>query len=339
MIAFLWLTLGYCIYVTIVVILIVHYLKHVILWKRKPYLILIELMALIVYFIFLYAELPCFIVQTVVLIPILITVLRTTYMYQYLVSDNGVFKTFSKLLWRNNALNSYKCIVFMCVIIVIRNVISISSLYCTNPSYLKDPCILLIQNYQLYTFMSVPLYLTIIIQNVFLVKIYLNIAKEPNFMKTELCCTIISTTLCILILNIFIFRFNYNIIWNLFPLTIVSNFWTIWMPLWMISFETRPSLILQSRSYDLEDLRNVSRQCYCEENILFIEMYLAYRANPSEELYRHIIFLFIGENAPHELNIDENHKEAILQSAQGMDIIYNHIIELIQGNLVPYLLQ
>ena len=331
-----WIFATYSCYFIVSILTYIFNIKHIVIWNRRPFLVLVEQFTFFGGFILTYTTIPCIVTESIVSITFPIVLIRTSYSYQYL-SDDGFW--FNYFFWKRQKLKFRQAVLFIVIFTLLRALMPFTYMTIYESKRIFNDCFNLRSDIIVTLLFSIPTYIIFLILLFIVIQLMYKRIQDKIGLKFELCTGVFASLIIEVLFIVFSTAFKIDPIWNDFIQVANLNFWSIPIPL---LFAFRHNLKLKKirllgHHYNFNALLVKSRQFYCEENVLFLQAYFTYQEEPSDLLYHDIISLYVEEKSTHELNITEDHRNKALESPAGLDDIYNEIVLLIETNVAPFL--
>ena len=332
------------IYTTLIVVgfaYIILNIKHIVIWNRRPYLVCFEQVCGWFWLLFVYLNFPCLIAQSIGTLILCSKSLRVLYALQYLVDDPAEpLKFISHLFWRRNSFIMRNAVIYIIIsaLFKVGYVILIFTVY--DQDFVNQSCLEIEKDWPTLTnLLNIPLGIVIIAAMIITIYLYLINAKDKIGLKHEFGWT---TSFSVFLLVLFIILkvyFVFPFIWSTIAQVLNLYVWSIWVPIYYVYKHNKKTrhLLISGYDCDMGALLNMSRQLFCEENVLFIKQYRDFRQASSDCHYKQILRDFVEPDAKFELNITENERLNAFNSPNGLEAIYDDVIELVRTNILPYL--
>ncbi len=308
-------------------------LKNIIIWSRRPYLLIIEQLSIFIIMILISIEVPCAVVLAFSIVALMFTFIRSTYIYEYLAENTGIVSNFNKLLWRkNHKLNIIQALVFVTCPCIVAVVLALVHGYSTNT--VNNSC----AEYPMLAG-SVVTSLLWIMDFIYVVLIWFKRLKDKIGMRLEIFGRVVTTVMLFILFAVLKEIYGINN-YKLNTFIIIANliFWGTYMPLiFMVShhYKTR-NINLLGNEYSLQQMDTVSRQFFCRENVLFLKKYEEYKLCMDLNYLDSIIDDFIKIGSPHQLNIAQDLRDKVLKDENAIELVYDQVIMMIKDNILPY---
>ena len=265
--------------------------------------------------------------------------LRIFYMIQYMLDKPSYILAFCKLFWKRNQLKKRNTFILTMAFLIKRNALTIIYLNYYYPDDIFRTCIEVLKSPSKAQVLQIPNYMNIFLVICAVLYVYIQKLQDKIGMKIELGITATLLLATVITMNLGVFLFHINSIWCIFAEILIVQLCNTVIPLYFVYKHNKNSSFIQlkDQSYSLNQLKTTSRQLFCEENVLFVENYKNYQANPTDALYNEILDNFINNDALYELNIDEFDRIAALTSPDGLVIVNRHVLDLIENNILPFM--
>eukprot|EP00834_Sanchytrium_tribonematis_P000369 NODE_7_length_67686_cov_1.621421.p15 type:complete len:349 gc:universal NODE_7_length_67686_cov_1.621421:18730-17684(-) len=335
-----WVCICYSTLCVVSIILLVYNIKHIVIWNRRPFLVLLEQSTAMVWLIMTTFDFACTITMIAGTLTVSIALIRVTYIYQYLVTESPHLSSVCKIFWIRNVLLLRNAIALPIILYILRLVEPTVYYFSSRDDAFIASCKSLFNTKPFALVFFIPLFFTQIIIILFSFMLVKKKVKDRIGLKIEFIGLSISTCL----FTMFTITLNYGIqfqpLWSLVIHMINLHFWAAWIPLLFLllhNIRAKKYIPIHGQFFDFNTLKSLSRQFFCEENVKFLDKYEFYCESPSTSLYQDILNDFIRDDSPMQLNINEADKLAALDSPEGLVLVHEHISQLVQDNLIPYL--
>ena len=328
--------------VIFLILCMLYKVKHIVIWNRRPYLIITEEICCLAYLILLNLEFPCGIINSIASVGLSMLILRVSFIHHYLIEDSGsILVHISALFWRNNKLRKHTVLGLLIGILIIRNAVPIIYFSALNEplqQQFQTPCNRVIVTPVIGFLLCFPVYIVMLIITVFVCDLCHKKAVDKIGMRIELIFITFSGNIFIVISTIIVHVFHFNILWITYINVASLYLWSNAIPFFYVFRHNRKcrKLNIFNHPYNTLQLKSLCRQFFCIENILFILMYQDYLEAPNDALFSKIHSTFLCPDAEYELNIDE-HLRLAGHSPEGLDDIYLECMQLINNNVLPYM--
>ena len=349
----IWIPTAYSVYFVIGFGLFVRNVKHIVIANRRPYLVIMQEWTSLIWVILTWLKMACLLSQAIGMLTICLVFIRITFYYQYMAQThyNKVALLPCKLFWNMSRIKVKNTVAFIIIAVLLRTLIPLWILLVIDPRSVGLSCLDMLAGSSLISStgtmsistaislsITIPIYLLFFIMFIYIIEFYRLKLYDRIGMKIEI---IMGVFMAITILAITIplrAIYNYSSMWNILFQVLNLNFMCTWIPLIYILIHNHKTkkVCLLGQEYNLDTLRIKGKEFFCEETIIFLENYLTYCEDPSDAKYKILFNEFIKRNAKYELNIDEYHRNAALRSTEGLSLVYEHVLELIQNNILPY---
>eukprot|EP00835_Amoeboradix_gromovi_P006361 NODE_735_length_4708_cov_0.180122.p1 type:complete len:345 gc:universal NODE_735_length_4708_cov_0.180122:2238-3272(+) len=336
-----WLIVIYLVIFVFSVIAFILSFKHIVIYNRRPYFLLVELFAMVTWIIMAYLNVACLTVNFLGLVVLNIELLRITFMYQYLINQRGLMLRFCQLFWNRSRLRPLNACIWAIILSITRLAPPIIYYLLEDTGYFSYSCKDTYLNPLVGYVVIIPTYFTVMLHVIFVVLLYHKKAVDKIGLKFEFTCSAITFVLLTILTNSFREFRRYSLFWDIFAIALGSLVCYIWIPLFfVVKHDQRIKKInLAGCSYELDHLLDTSKELFCEETILFIKKYAEYKDFPTDELYQEIINTYIESAAPLELNISERMRNLAVSAPEGLEEVYRATLELVETNVLPYTIQ
>eukprot|EP00834_Sanchytrium_tribonematis_P000366 NODE_7_length_67686_cov_1.621421.p12 type:complete len:382 gc:universal NODE_7_length_67686_cov_1.621421:19994-18849(-) len=342
----IWLPIAFGIVFCISLSALIYNIQNIVIHNRKPYLVITEQISTLIWVIMLVLTIPCLFSQIFTTVTVYFVYLRVMYTYQTIVPQTQNFSllhTICNIFWSRNRLNFRCAIFFMILLAILRIAQPLIYSISTGNNILLSSCPEVIElTDSVYTISgSIQTFIVIFLVCIFVTNM-LCARNDKIGMKYEMTGFALTSVLIVFSNIVFNTVVHINPIINVALHVFNLNFWGVIFPLiitFRLQMSSRRSLPIFGHLYNYSLLKDVSRQFFCEENILFLSAYDEYTKFPSAELYRDILDKYICKNAEFRVNIDENHRTKAIESPNGLYDVYLEVTLLVKDNLIPYLSQ
>eukprot|EP00835_Amoeboradix_gromovi_P001243 NODE_53_length_26956_cov_0.387348.p9 type:complete len:344 gc:universal NODE_53_length_26956_cov_0.387348:18510-17479(-) len=305
--------------------------NHIIKCRNLALIYVVNLASLIAYQI-IYWELPCILVQILGRVLYFTFILKAT-LYHLITTEGSRFlKNVCLVFWspQHNLKVRY---VFIVGVPFIAINLSVPIAYFIINGYSEAKC-----NKYPSVFVTLLFYAVFLILMIFAVSMYWN-GKDMFNLRLEFLLFLIH---CIFMSFLFLVTkpfFNYlNEDQNMCVQLMIFTFYSTYYPLIIIAFNRcRRKIQISGRFYLFDSLYSVAKKHYCDENVLFLEAYQLYLMDKSKDALMDINTNFIERFSSHQLNISENLRDSALSNPENLEIVNDHVLELVQCNILPHM--
>eukprot|EP00834_Sanchytrium_tribonematis_P002351 NODE_71_length_24927_cov_1.205937.p9 type:complete len:345 gc:universal NODE_71_length_24927_cov_1.205937:14832-13798(-) len=316
------------------IFLLVNY-KKLIISKRRPKLLLLGLFSSYISLILSWTHSPCISIQFVSTIALVVYIIRTTFIFNYLVEEKSSIKYLTRFLWdEKNKIRKSRCILFAAVALILSE--GIPLIY--NFIALEEPdfdfrC----EEHPFVISYGVTIAL-MILEVTFVIGIIHYNVKDRIGMRNELLgkfvCTIIIAI--VLVLSRIHFEVNYSLD-NTFQ-GINFIFWGAYYPiLYFLNYKLQTRNIqVMGTFYNIDYLEETARQFFCEENVKFLRVYEDFERCGEKKLLDIIYMDFINVGSIYQLNICESLRLEVLENPSKLYLVAEQIVTLVNDNILPY---
>eukprot|EP00835_Amoeboradix_gromovi_P001042 NODE_41_length_29768_cov_0.533924.p5 type:complete len:366 gc:universal NODE_41_length_29768_cov_0.533924:10504-11601(+) len=329
----IWVLVAFSAYFWIGYSIMVLNIKSIVISSRMPYLLFTEQFCIFLIVLLLTFKTPCLIEVALILICFTSTLIRTSYVYEYLSDGTGIVSKLNKLIWnKDHRIKKPHTCMFAFIVVGISLILGL--VYAIRNDKLFSTC----EGYPWYAG-SLALVLLWLFDLLYVTFICIRGLKDKIGMKVEIFGRMFSTVCYTIGSNVY--KASHEIDSSLSTYIVCINliFWGTYVPLIFLfrHFLRTRNIHLNGSQYSFQQIDYISRQFYCSENVLFLKRYDEFILCNDETLLKNLVSDFVVIGSPYQLNINQDTRDKVIKDPSQMVIIYEQVVLLINDNILPYI--
>ena len=308
--------------------------KNIVIKRRLPYLLMTDQLLCYTVGLMTIFNGPCIPSHAVSCLTLLITFIRTTYIYEFLSLDQqlGCLRIINRLFWNKDHLFRKKS---ACIIGIITIIISLLTtvIYAVLNDIYDESC-----NSFPSILAALQIILFLLLEFMYVVIILFKGLHERIGLRSELFGRFF--TFVSLLIGFGVVRIFRPVI-HIDSILQVSSyiFWGTWYPLiyiCVINIKLR-KIRLSGLDYNFTSLEEVGKQFFCLENVKFLRRFNEFKENDRDErLLFELLTDFVYLGSKYQLNLSQELRNNVIADPTEIDLVYHEVFEMVRDNLLPY---
>eukprot|EP00835_Amoeboradix_gromovi_P001044 NODE_41_length_29768_cov_0.533924.p7 type:complete len:354 gc:universal NODE_41_length_29768_cov_0.533924:8006-9067(+) len=324
-------------YYALGLVLYLYNFKHVVISRRLPYLLIVDQILNYSSILMLFCESPCILYHLAGILSATITIVRMTYIYQFIGHDHKWLQIINRMLWTADyRLKTGSMLILLSLSMAVSLVTTVA--YSAIVGNFKSTCSL-----YPYPIMFIQMYALVLIQVVYITSITAAKLGDKIGMKLEIagrCFTYVAFSVLFLLVTTLLDQIPFEY----YGITQKLNFifWGTWFPcIYIYIVDSRFKIIrLSGSDYNVANLEEMGKAYYCSENIHFLAKYSEYLNNDRDNrLLEGLLNDFVELNSKFQLNLNQEIRNKVLSKPKYIELVYDEVVEMVSHNLLPFIIE